>query len=110
GALYYANLSWEGVFAIHRIRYVDNLPPIVVATPAIAYGPAPLTVAFSSAGTFDPESSALQYRWDFGDGSPPSAEPSPLHTFSTHPPVDITDAGTIVGRVWEIDPSGPLNG
>lgn len=110
GALYYANLSFQGVFAVRRIRHVDNLPPIVSATPAVAYGPAPLTVAFSSAGTFDPESGPLRYRWTFGDGSPPSAEPNQTHTFATHPTVDITDTGTIVGRVWEIDPSGPLNG
>lgn len=110
GALYYANLSNQGVFAVRRIRYVDNLPPIVVASPTVAYGPAPLTVSFGSTGTFDPESGPLQYLWQFGDGSLPSFEPNPTHTYSIHPWVDITDAGTIVGRVWEIDPSGPLGG
>ncbi|MDP3766888.1 MAG: PKD domain-containing protein, partial [Dehalococcoidia bacterium] len=46
-------------------------------------GPAPLDVQFSSEGSYDLDLDALFYEWDFGDGSPPSSEPNPAHTYAT---------------------------
>ncbi len=68
--------------SLARIRYVGggNLPPVVVATAKPESGPSPLTVAFSSAGTADPEAGALRYAWDFGDGETSSAA-NPSHTY-----------------------------
>ena len=56
--------------AIRRIRNVSaaNQPPTAVAAATPASGRAPLIVAFSSAGSADPEGRPLTYRWDFGDG------------------------------------------
>ncbi len=45
-------------------------------------GTAPLTVAFSSAGSYDPDGSALRFDWDFGDGSARSAEANPVHVYT----------------------------
>lgn len=53
-----------------------NRTPTAVITATPAYGPAPLTVDFSSAGSTDPEGAPLTYTWDFGDGTG-SAEANP---------------------------------
>jgi PKD repeat protein len=47
----------------------SNLAPLAVASAAVTSGPAPLKVAFSSAGSYDPEGVALTYSWTFGDGN-----------------------------------------
>src|SRR5262249_49930219 len=54
-----------------RVDYagVGNQPPIPVATASPAYGDAPLDVAFSPAGSTDPDTAALSYLWSFGDGN-----------------------------------------
>jgi glucose/arabinose dehydrogenase len=69
---------------IRRIRYVSggNTPPttIIEATPTV--GTAPLTVEFSSNGSFDPDAQPLTYSWNFGDGTT-STLPNPTHTYTT---------------------------
>ena len=64
----------------------EDLPPEAVAGADVIRGRAPLTVAFSAAGSTDPEGSALTFEWDFGDGSAVSAEENPVHVY--------TDPGT----------------
>ena len=44
-------------------------------------GPLPLDVAFSSAGSNDPEGEPLTYAWDFGDGTTSTAA-NPTHTYA----------------------------
>lgn len=80
GHLYY--ISWTTF--LRRIRYAPggNQPPIAVASANINFGPAPLSVQFSSAGSRDPDGQALTYRWNFGDGSPASTAANPSHTFN----------------------------
>jgi len=53
---------------------------IVVADADPDYGPPPLTVTFSA----DAECNVGQpgYKWEFGDGSPPSSETNPTHTYA----------------------------
>ncbi len=70
--------------------------PVISANPSS--GLAPLDVQFSSAGTADPEGDPLTYDWDFGDGSPHSAEANPTHQYT----VD----GTFTVRLRVTDPSG----
>ena len=44
-------------------------PPIAMASVDVTAGKVPLTVNFSSAGSYDPDGSISGYAWDFGDGS-----------------------------------------
>lgn len=66
---------------------------IVVIDGSPDYGPPPLAVAF----TAEAECSAGQptYQWDFGDGSPPSPEANPSHTYMK--PGDYTASVTVNG-------------
>ena len=88
GALYYVDIgvSWLGPVnpgTVRRIRYTAaNQPPVVAANATPASGPAPLSVAFSSAGSSDPEGGTLTYSWAFGDGQT-SNQPNPTHVYST---------------------------
>ncbi len=72
--------------AVRRVEYSasGNQPPVVLAAASPTSGPAPLTVQFSSAGTFDPDSGPgpLGYAWDFGDASG-SGAPAPAHVYPT---------------------------
>lgn len=69
---------------LRRICYTlaVNLPPVAVAAQSAQFGPGPLTVSFSSAGSGDPEGGALTYLWNFGDGGPTSNQPHPTHVFN----------------------------
>jgi len=58
-----------------------NLPPTATAAATPSSGVAPLTVAFSSAGSSDPEGAPLTYNWDFGDGTTSTAA-NPGKTYS----------------------------
>ncbi len=44
-------------------------------------GLAPLTVMFDARGSFDPNGEPLEFRWNFGDGSPPVFGAIVKHTF-----------------------------
>ncbi len=88
GALYYVDLGYSdiggtfGVSKIRRIRYLSsNLPPVVQSSGTPTSGLAPLAVAFSSAGSSDPEGGPLTFAWDFGDGTSSTA-PNPSHTYT----------------------------
>ncbi len=59
-----------------KIRVLEPLPAASF-TASTKSGPAPLTVAFEDHST---ESSS--WKWSFGDGSRPSTERSPTHTYS----------------------------
>ncbi len=82
GLLYYVEFTTG---AIGRIKHTSgggsNLPPVAVASASPSFGYAPLTVAFSGSGSFDPEGFALSYQWDFGDGFTSTAA-NPSHTYS----------------------------
>lgn len=69
--------------ALYRIEYVagSDRAPIARASSNKTSGTAPLTVAFSSAGSSDPEGAALTYSWAFGDGTTSTAaNPSKTYT------------------------------
>ena len=67
---------------VRRIRYVSggNTPPTANASADPDSGYVPLTVNFSSNGSFDPDAQPLTYSWDFGDGSTGTG-PNPSHTY-----------------------------
>jgi PKD repeat protein len=60
-----------------------NTPPTAAASATPNSGQSPLTVAFSSAGSTDPDGTIASYSWNFGDGSPLSTAANPSHTYST---------------------------
>jgi cytochrome c len=66
---------------------------VVVADADPDYGPPPLGVAF----TAEAECTGGQptYKWDFGDGSPPSSEANPSHTYTKAG--DFTATVTVTG-------------
>jgi hypothetical protein len=69
--------------ALYRIDYISgDRAPIARATATPSSGGTPLTVNFSSAGSSDPDGSALTYRWTFGDGGTSTAA-NPSHTYTT---------------------------
>ncbi len=106
--LYYVSYDGFGVPSVGRFTYfAGNLPPHAVGSATPTYGPSPLTVQFSSAGSIDPEEMGLSFEWDFGDGSPPSTDPNPSHTY---PDDDVTALGTFLARVFELSPPHPIGG
>jgi PKD repeat protein len=71
---------------IARVRFraeeAQDRPPvadIVADSQVLRPG---VVVSFDGSQSFDPESDALSYLWDFGDGSHPSTEAMPTHVFA----------------------------
>ena len=80
--------------ALYRYDYVGaggNRAPIAVASGSPTSGSPPLTVNFSSAGSSDPDGSAITYLWNFGDGTTStSANPSKTYTTAGNRTVTLT--------------------
>jgi PKD repeat protein len=107
--------------AIAIRAYVPG-PPVAVASATPTSGGAPLTVAFSSAGSYDPEGATLTFNWTFGDGTTSTAA-NPSHayaagTFTAHLQVsDGTQTGssspltiTVTNPAPGISLTSPANG
>ncbi len=86
--------------AVKRISYGGNQPPVIILNEAMNYGSSPLTVAFQSSYSYDPEGFPLNYSWNFGDGSPVSNEANPTHIFTapTSAPTPFTVTLTITDQ------------
>lgn len=74
--------GYRYVYGVDPPKGGASLPPIVSTSASPTSGPAPLTVNFSSAGSFDPEGVAVSYSWTFGDGAVSTAA-NPVHTYSS---------------------------
>ncbi|MDP9861488.1 MULTISPECIES: carbohydrate-binding protein [Streptosporangium] len=85
--------------ALYRVEYIAgrNRAPAAKAAADRTSGQAPLTVAFSSSGSSDPEGGALTYSWTFGDGGTSTAA-APSHTY--------TGNGTYTATLKVTDPQG----
>lgn len=72
---------------INMITYAEapNQAPTAQLTADTVLGAAPLTVHFSAAESQDPDDAILQYRWDWGDGTPTLLTQSTVvsHTYTT---------------------------
>jgi glucose/arabinose dehydrogenase/RNase P/RNase MRP subunit p29 len=80
GSMYYATY-YPG--ALYRVVYNTRAHgPIANATSTATRGTEPLTVDFSSAGSYDPDGDPVSYRWDFGDGTT-SDDANPAKTFTS---------------------------
>ncbi|HEU4403209.1 MAG TPA: PKD domain-containing protein [Candidatus Polarisedimenticolia bacterium] len=85
-------------FANYRVGYEllgagGNPWPSPSASAAPSDGDVPLSVSFSSAGTFDPGGAIAAYLWDFGDGSTSTAT-NPVHLYSVPGPFVATLTAT----------------
>jgi glucose/arabinose dehydrogenase/PKD repeat protein len=101
----YALVKNDGTYAfsnsaIRVIAYVGaaNRAPSAVAAADPTSGAPPLAVAFSGAGSDDPDGDALTYTWDFGDGSAPGDGVEAEHVYAT--------PGTFFAVLTVRDPGG----
>jgi len=79
GSLYYLTY-YPG--RLYRITYsTTNHMPVASAGSDVTKGVEPLTVNFTSNGSYDPNGDPLTYLWDFGDGTT-SMLPNPSKTYS----------------------------
>ncbi len=84
--LYYADFGDgnPGTGSVKRIVYTpSNRTPIPQATASPTFGPRPLTVNFSGAGSSDPDNDPITYDWDFGDATAHSTVRDPVHPYNT---------------------------
>ncbi|MFI5913707.1 PQQ-dependent sugar dehydrogenase [Dactylosporangium sp. NPDC051541] len=108
--------------ALYRVEYVGggNRAPVAKVTVDKTSGPSPLTVAFSSAGSTDPEGGALTYAWDFdGNGTTDSTAANPSFTYTTNgtktptltvrDPQGLTGTASTVVTVGNTTPTVKLN-
>ncbi|MFC7308174.1 ThuA domain-containing protein [Streptomyces monticola] len=104
GAMYY--LDWGiGWFedhsddGVYRVDYIGggNRAPLAKVSATPDSGAGPLQVAFSSAGSSDPDGDPLTYAWDFdGNGTTDSTAVNPTYTYTTN--------GTYTARLTVSDP------
>jgi PKD repeat protein len=81
---------------VRRIAYAQagNNPPTAVASANPQFGPAPLAVTLSAAGSSDPDAgNTLTYFWSFGDGT------ADVITTSVTTPHTYTSVGTFVATL-----------
>ncbi len=79
----YSDYGSFGQYAISgNVSAADGQPPVALAAATPTSGTAPLTVNFSSAGSYDPDGSAISYSWNFGDGSALSTAANPSHVYA----------------------------
>lgn len=105
GDLFYIDFKDNGLAAIHRISYEPlDVPPTAIAAISPHYGYGPLEVHFHGESSTDPEGGELTYVWDFGTDTPQSLVPGPTRVY---PEEDITLDGTILAKVFELDPPHP---
>jgi glucose/arabinose dehydrogenase len=88
GLIYYLSFTTG---EIRRIRY-DG--PVAKAAASPTFGPSPLSVSFSSAGSSVPGGGSLSFLWDFGDGTT-STVANPSHTYTTSTPRRFTARLTV---------------
>ncbi|WBQ08108.1 ThuA domain-containing protein [Kribbella sp. CA-293567] len=105
GALYV--IEWGSGFGgnnadsgIYRIDYTSgNQAPLAQFSTDKTSGPVPLTVAFDSTGSRDPDGQQITLAWDFdGNGTTDSVEAKPSHTYTT--------AGVFTARLTVTDSDG----
>lgn len=64
------------------VAALANQAPLAVAAASQTTGTAPVAIAFSSAGSLDPDGAIASYLWTFGDGTTSTAA-NPAKTYTT---------------------------
>ncbi|MAT99158.1 MAG: hypothetical protein CL608_18585 [Anaerolineaceae bacterium] len=67
-----------------------NINPVAFISADVTSGPAPLSVEFSAAGSYDPDGSIGNIEWDFGDGGFPNFGSPAFHTFTAEGTYTVT--------------------
>jgi glucose/arabinose dehydrogenase len=82
--LYYTTYAGGGQIWVITYQAGGNAAPTAAGSAMPAVGKAPLAVAFSAAGSSDPDAGdTLTYFWDFGDGTAvATASLSTMHTYA----------------------------
>ncbi len=94
GSLYYITYFPS---VLYRVTYsTGNQIPVAVASADVTQGQDPLTVNFSSNGTYDPDNDPLTYSWNFGDGTS-STQANPSKTYP--------NKGTYIVQLTVSDPT-----
>jgi glucose/arabinose dehydrogenase/PKD repeat protein len=74
---------------VMRLVYTNgNRPP--TAQMSVTTDPDTRTAQFSAADSYDLDGDQLSYSWDFGDGSPPAAGVTTMHTYADDAAVQVT--------------------
>lgn len=79
------------------VKALPNRSPVASASAPSTSGEAPLRVAFSSAGSNDPDGSIVSYAWNFGNSATSTAA-DPIYTY--------TSAGTFTATLTVTDNGG----
>jgi PKD repeat protein len=66
----------------HAEKMPDKAPVATIVADSEILRPG-IVVHFDGSQSSDPESDALTYQWDFGDGSSPSTDVAPTHTYAS---------------------------
>ncbi|MEV4756533.1 ricin-type beta-trefoil lectin domain protein [Micromonospora sp. NPDC049559] len=83
GSGYFSGAADAGLYKINYVQ--GGRSPIARATASVDNGLAPLTVAFSSAGSSDPDGDPLRYAWDFdNNGTTDSTAANASYTYTTN--------------------------
>ena len=95
----YSDYGSLGQYGINgSVSAAGGQAPVALAAATPLSGTAPLTVNFSSAGSYDPDGSAISFSWNFGDGSALSTAANPSHLYSA--------AGNYIATLTVTDASG----
>lgn len=107
----YSDYGSLGVYLVSgSVTAADGQPPVALASATPTSGTAPLTVNFSSAGSYDPDGSAISYSWNFGDGSASSTAANPSHVYaagnytSTLTVTDASGAASLATLLISVSP------
>jgi glucose/arabinose dehydrogenase len=79
--VYYVAINQGQVTHLRYTGTTVNSPPVAVASASPGAGIIPLTVDFSSAGTYDPDGDPISYSWAFGNGQGSNAA-NPQYTYT----------------------------
>lgn len=86
-ALYYVSFAGDVSFSggLRRIEYtgLPDRQPHASAAASPTSGPLPLQVNFDARQSGDPDGDALQFDWDFGDGSSHAKTAQAMHVYGT---------------------------